>query len=296
MMQPLGYMLSLMTDKRTCPMKMPFASYLLAGIISFINAPCALASSQDNRPVKIILVGDSTTAQGTGWGGAFCDLHVSPMVACLPLGRGGRSSKTYRAEGSWQLAINEMRVPGYAATYVLIELGHNDKNADPAIGTDMNTVFPENIARMVQEARAANATPVLVTPLSARHFRGGKLLDTIAPWAYQVRAVAGKTGTPLVDLNRSSEALYQKLGAIGALGFELHTPSAAEQKAAASGTTLDGRISSAVPASSDMPQNDPRRSYQADYIHLNERGAETIAGLVANDLVRAVPALHGQLR
>lgn len=277
-------------------MRMPFASYLLAGILPFMNAPCAIASSPDSRPIKIILVGDSTTAQGTGWGGAFCDLHVSPMAGCLPLGRGGRSSKTYRAEGSWQLAINEMRVPGYAATYVLIELGHNDKNADPAIGTDLNTVFPANIARLVQEARAASATPILVAPLSARHFQDGKLLDTIAPWADQVRAVASKTGTPLVDLNRSSEALYQRLGASGALSFEVHTPSAAEQKAAARGTTLGGRISSAMPAHPDMPENDPRRSYQADYIHLNERGAETIAGLVANDLIRAVPALRGQVR
>jgi lysophospholipase L1-like esterase len=274
-------------------MRVPFACLLIAGIAPFI---CANAPRQDNLPVKIILVGDSTTAQATGWGGAFCDLHVSSMVACLPLGRGGRSTKTYREEGVWRLALNEMQVPGYAATYVLIELGHNDKNTDPAIGTDLYTVFPENITRFINEAREVGCTPVLIAPLSARHFRTRKLADSIGPWAGQVRAVATKTGAPLVDLNRSSETLYQKLGPSAVLSFEVHAPTIPEQRAAASGTTLDSRISSAAPVSATMPADDPRRSYQADYIHLNARGADAIAGLVASDLVQAVPALRGQVR
>lgn len=271
--------------------------FFLAALVPLTcaNAP-QNEQALENIPVKIILVGDSTTAQATGWGGAFCDLHVSSMVACLPLGRGGRSSKTYREEGSWQLALNEMRTPGYAATYVLIELGHNDKNSDPAIGTDINTVFPENIARFIAEGRAAGAIPVIITPLASRHFRAGKLDDTIAPWAAQVRAVASKAGVPVVDLNRSSEAFYQKLGAVGALSLEVHSPSAAEQRAAASGGTLDGRISGSVPASESVPANDPRRSYQADYIHLNPRGAGAISGLVADGLVQAVPELRGRIR
>lgn len=274
-------------------MRFPFACLLIAGIVPFI---CANAPLQDDRPVKIILVGDSTTAQATGWGGAFCDLHVSSMVACLPLGRGGRSTKTYRKDGAWQIALNEMQVPGYAATYVLIELGHNDKNTDPAIGTDLNTVFPENITRFIKEAREVGCTPVLIAPLSARHFRTYRLADSIGPWAGQVRTVAIKTGTPLVDLNRSSEALYQKLGPSAVLSFEIHSPTIPEQRAAASGTTLDGRISGAVPVSAAMPVDDPRRSYQADYIHLNTRGADAIARLVALDLVQAVPALRSQVR
>jgi lysophospholipase L1-like esterase len=277
-------------------MRTPFIWCLIAGLVPFVGANATEQSQPDNRPVKIILVGDSTTAQATGWGGAFCDLHVSSMVACLPLGRGGRSTQTYRAEGSWQLALNEMQTSGYAATYVLIELGHNDKSTDPAIGTDLNTVFPANITRFIKEARAVGCTPVLVAPLSARHFRARKLADSIAPWAGQVRAVAGKTGTPLVDLNRSSEALYQKLGPSAALSFEVHPPSFFEQSAAASGTTLAGRVSSATPVSATMPAGDPRRSYQADYIHLNARGADAIASLVATDLIRAVPALRGQVR
>src|SRR3546814_12295629 len=48
------------------------------------------------EPYKIILVGDSTMAPHSGWGGAFCAHHVKSSVACLNGGRGGRSTRRYR--------------------------------------------------------------------------------------------------------------------------------------------------------------------------------------------------------
>jgi lysophospholipase L1-like esterase len=255
-----------------------------------ISTPIFAQTSPATRPaIKIILVGDSTTSQRTGWGGAFCDLKVSDMVACLPMGRGGRSTKTFREEGSWALVLNEVRTGGYADRYVLIELGHNDKNADPSIGTRLTTEFPQNLAQFVDEVRAAGGKPILLTPLASRHFNNGKLADTLGPWAAQVRAVAVRNKTPIIDLNHDSVILYQKLGASGALQFEANQLTDAEKQAAAAGTTLPPRVPA---ADTSVPAADPRRTYRADYIHLNQQGASQIADIVARGLIAIDPALR----
>jgi lysophospholipase L1-like esterase len=231
--------------------------------------------------MKIVLVGDSTTAQQTGWGGAFCAQHVTQYVACVPMGRGGRSTKTYRNQGAWALALDEAGVQGYAARYVLIEHGHNDKSANPAVGTGLHADFPANLVRFVREVRARGAIPVLVTPLATRHFADGKLADSMAPWAEEVRKVARQTGTQMLDLNAASELLFKQMGAVQALVFEGRTPTAAEIAAATDGTTLPARVPGAAVAGN-----------QADYIHLNPAGAEKIASLVAQLAATRIPALR----
>ena len=151
----------------------------------FAIAACALfasgAGAQERertdaeplQPYKIILVGDSTMAPHSGWGGAFCANHVKSSVACVNAGRGGRSTRSYRQEGSWDTALAEARVPGYRGHWVLIQFGHNDQSSKPERWTDETTEFPANLRRFVEEVRAAGATPVLVTPLTRREFRDG---------------------------------------------------------------------------------------------------------------------------
>jgi lysophospholipase L1-like esterase len=109
-------------------------------------------------------VGDSTTAVIGGWGPIFCADHVTSFVACLNLARGGRSSSSYRAEGSWDIALGEMAAPGYAE---LIQFGHNDQPGKPGCSTDLATEFPVNMRRYVEETRARGAVPILLTPLTA---------------------------------------------------------------------------------------------------------------------------------
>ncbi|NWN22949.1 lysophospholipase, partial [Escherichia coli] len=102
---------------------------------------------------KIILVGDSTTQVLSGWGGSFCAYHVTSFAACVNLARGGRSTYSYRAEGSWDLALAEMNARGFAKTWVLIQFGHNDQPGKPGRSTDLATEFPANLRLYVQEAR-----------------------------------------------------------------------------------------------------------------------------------------------
>src|SRR3546814_4030202 len=81
------------------------------------------------EPYKIILVGDSTMAPHSGWGGAFCAHHVKSSVACLNGGRGGRPTRRYWQGGSWELAPAEAKVPGYRGIWVLIQFAHNDQSS-----------------------------------------------------------------------------------------------------------------------------------------------------------------------
>src|SRR3954470_22048905 len=148
------------------------------------------------NPSKIILVGDSTSAVMGGWGPSFCGYHVTSFMACVNLARGGRSSGNYRSEGSWDVALSEMRTKGYKDVWVLIQFGHNDQPGKPGRSTDLATEFPANLARYVDEAPAAGAKPVLLTPLTRRMFKDGQLQNDLEPWAVAVRKVAAEKNVP----------------------------------------------------------------------------------------------------
>lgn len=250
---------------------------------------------QPIRPSKIILVGDSTTQVNSGWGGAFCATRVVSSAACLNLGRGGRSTKSYRAEGSWAVATAEMKVPGYLATYVLIQFGHNDQPGKPGRSTDLATEFPANLRRYVAEARAAGAQPVLLTPLTRRSFAGGRLVRDLDPWADSVRRVAQEMKVPLVDLTARSAAVVEAMGPAMATHLAELPGDAAIQAAALTGTTVErSATTTAAPAPPvAIPGGLPRVGTATpvfDYTHLGPMGAELFAGIVAGELAKAVPA------
>lgn len=249
------------------------------------------------QPYKIILVGDSTVAPHSGWGGAFCARHVKSSVACVNLARGGRSTRSYRAEGSWDVALAEARVAGYRHRYVLIQFGHNDQSRIAERWTDETTEFPANLKRMVEEVRATGAEPVLVTPLVRREFRDGKLRNTLASWSDQVRAVAKETNTPLVDLNARSAAVVERLGAVEAMALAQEPPTDAEHAAAATGTTSAAapapETDAAPPADPRLPRGTVTRKF--DYTHVGDVGANAFARLVARDLAVAAAPLRSQL-
>jgi lysophospholipase L1-like esterase len=233
-------------------------------------------------PSKIILVGDSTTAVVGGWGPSFCAYHVTSFAACVNLARGGRSSGSYRAEGSWDVALGEMRVPGYRKVWVLIQFGHNDQPGKPGRSTELATEFPANLARYVDEARAVGAEPILVTPLTRRIFKDGKLDNDLAPWAEAARRVAREKGVPLLDLNAESVAAVQSMGEAAANRFAQLPP----------GSAPTGQPA-ATPASTEIneqPMAVPRLSF--DYTHLGREGADYFAGMVARELAAAVPEMR----
>ncbi len=207
----------------------------------------------------VLLVGDSTMAPETGYGDAFCE-RLQPRVACLNLGRGGRSTLSYRAEGLWQRVLARLRTgtPG-VQRHVLIQFGHNDQPGKPGRSTDLATEYPANLKRYVAEVREAGGLPVLVTPLTRRSFKDGQHVNDLAPWAEAMRDVAAELKVALVDLNARSAALVAPLGQAGADAFAMALP---------------GQPS-------------------FDRTHVGPRGACVFADLMARALAEAVPALAG---
>jgi lysophospholipase L1-like esterase len=253
---------------------------------------------------KVILVGDSTTAVLGGWGPSFCGYHLSSFTACINLARGGRSSFNYIAEGSWDIALAEMKSGGFAKTYVLIQFGHNDQPGKPGRSTDLATEFPQYLKRYVEEARAAGAIPVLVTPLTRRSFKDGKLDNDLGPWAEATRKVAAEMNVPLVDLYARSQEAVQAMGAAEAMKFAQKPPSPEVLAAGKTGTTIAG--STGVPPAPNTPpltQEQINASLEPmgqaklsfDYTHLGREGADFFSGLVTKELARVVPDLRREL-
>jgi lysophospholipase L1-like esterase len=171
-----------------------------------------IAAAAHANPPAVLLVGDSTMAPLSGYGDALCQ-RLEPALACVNLGRGGRSTSSYRAEGLWDavLARLQARAPGTAA-YVLIQFGHNDQPGKPGRSTDLATEYPANLTRYVTEVRATGAVPVLVTPLSRRTFKDGGLVDDLQLWAQAMRQVAREQQVAVADLYALSGASVRDLG------------------------------------------------------------------------------------
>ncbi|ESQ78312.1 rhamnogalacturonan acetylesterase [Asticcacaulis sp. YBE204] len=255
---------------------------------------------------KIILVGDSTTAVVGGWGPSFCGYHLTSFVSCINLARGGRSSWNYRAEGSWDIALAEIKAgaQAYKQTYVLIQFGHNDQPGKPGRSTDLTTEFPLFLKQYVDEVRAAGGIPVLVTPLTRRGFKDGKVENDLGPWAEAARKVAKELNVPLVDLYARSQEAVQALGATEAMKFAQKPPSAEVLAAGKTGNTIAGSTGVApapnAPALTEQQMRDSiepmgQTKLSFDYTHLGRDGADFFATLVTKELARVVPDLRRDL-
>ena len=255
----------------------------------------APATPMPIRASKVILIGDSTVAVQGGWGGSFCAQHVTSSAACVNLARGGRSSASYIAEGSWNLALAEARVPGYAATWILIQFGHNDQPGKPGRSTDLATEFPANLRRYVNESRAAGALPVLLTPLTRRMFKDGELGNDLRPWAEAAIRVADELKVPLVDLNQLSAAAVQAMGAAEATTFASRRPTAEVLAAARAGTTIAAATATEVNDEAAGVQGLPGMAapkLSFDYTHLGPAGADYFSAMVTLELASKVPEMR----
>jgi lysophospholipase L1-like esterase/pimeloyl-ACP methyl ester carboxylesterase len=217
-----------------------------------LNPPDAIVDFilKHQRDVTIVLAGDSTVTDKAGWGAAFAG-RFRENVAVINLAKGGRSSKSFRAEGVWQQAVD------LKPDYLFVQFGHNDcPGKGPERETDPDTSFRENMARYATEARAAGSRPVLVTSMTRRRYREGRIESILTPYAAATRAAAKQTGAALIDLFPRSVDLYNRLGDERAA--ELNPPD--------------------------------------DRTHFNAKGAAVITDLILEDLRSAVPELVPFLR
>ena len=229
----------------------------LAIFLSLISM-LAVAKSAESAKLTIAIIGDSTVCDypaehaSRGWG-QFIGEHFNDKVRVANFAASGRSTKTFIAEGRWKRTLAEK------PDVVLIQFGHNDSHgAGKPEATDAATDYRDFLRRYVDESRAANATPIFVTPMYRRTFdKDGKLADILQPYAEAMKAVAAEKKVALIDLHTASGELFRKLG-------KEHCPELA---------------------------NAP-----TDFTHFNEKGARAMADLVMKEFPAAAPQLAGWLR
>jgi lysophospholipase L1-like esterase len=265
-------------------MSNPFSKRILVSLcaaLCLLTAHLKPAAAQAPAAVRIILVGDSTVALKNGWGPGFCEL-AAPEVKCVNMAKNGRSSGSYRAEGSWKAVLGALHEPFSGKTYVLLQFGHNDQPGKPGRSTDLATEFPVNMRQYVKEIVAAGASPVLVTPLTRRSFVHGTLKNDLRPWAEATVKVATDEGVPLLDLNAESAAAVQKMGPSEANTMAM---APAPPEVVAGARNGDSPPAPKTPATGGF-----------DYTHHGPKGSTFFGAMVAGELMAAVPALNGYFK
>jgi lysophospholipase L1-like esterase len=176
------------------------------------------------------------------------------------MAQNGRSSRSYVSEGWWQ------KVLALRGDYILIQFGHNDMpGKGPERETDPQTTYTEFMTRYVDEARAGGAKPILVTSLTRRRFKNGKIDSDLWPYVDAVKKIAAEKRVPLIDLHRLSIDLIDSMG----------------QKES-------DRLGKMKP--------DGHGGEEMDYTHLGEVGSEMIGKLVADELRRVEPELVADIK
>ena len=152
----------------------------------------------------------------TGWGQMLrCALKLG--IALSNQAIGGRSTKTFIEEGRLDRIGQEIK----RGDTLLIQFGHNDADHHKGRYADPEA-YRDNLIRMIDVARSAGAQPVLITPVSRRHFVAGQVRADFEPWSQQVRKLAAEEKVPLIDLEALSGAWIQKLGEAGSKPYYLH--------------------------------------------------------------------------
>ncbi len=202
--------------------------------------------------VKIVLIGDSTVATGGGWGPGFCAV-MTPNVACIDDALNGRSSKSFINEGAWKKALAEK------GDYYLIQFGHNDQKTDATRHTDAEGSFKDYLQRYISDVQAMSGVPVLVTSLSRRTMKDGKIVEDLKEYATATKELGAKNGLAVVDLNAILTAMLNRMTQEQADQFNAVGQANEREVAGKSGT---------------------------DRTHLNPYGQKVFGRIVAEQLVR----------
>ena len=228
---------------------------LLAAAVTVALTPGS-SLAQIAQPVRIVLVGDSTVTDDSGWGAGFKRLVIAP-VEVINTAANGRSSKSFIDEGRWAEALARR------GQYDLIQFGHNDEpGKGPERETDPKTTYRANMTRYVDDARAIGAKPILVTSLVRRLYKeDGTIRTTQTPYVEVVRAIAAEKQVPLIDLHAISLADAENAG---------------------------------DDVWADLSPSDEKG--QVDRTHLNAKGSEVVGRMVVEALRKVVPDLAPLLR
>lgn len=167
-------------------------------------------------------------------------------------GHNGATTVSFRDGGDWAAVLAAAKASTKTRSpYITIQFGHNDQKPEKNISMAQLTT---NLVKYVEEARAVQAIPILVTSLSRRRFSNstGKVNENLADVTAAAKEAAKKTGAKLIDLNAASTAFLNAIGPEKAVTYNL------------------------------QPE---------DFTHLNKEGSVVFGNLVAMLIAKTVPEL-----
>lgn len=209
---------------------------------------------------KVIWVGDSTVAFNgadtypqTGMGQEF-DRYLKREYVVFDFAKNGASSKSFYNEKRFEPAQEIME----EGDFLFIQFGHNDEKPDEERRTEPYTTYQEHLMLYVNAAREKGAVPVLITPLSRRHFKeDGTIENSHGEYPAAVKALAEREKIALVDLTEKSRILYEKTGDMASRKWFMYFPAGTYEN---------------------------YKEDKTDNTHLHYEGAVKMAGLVAEGL------------
>ena len=209
---------------------------------------------------KVHTLGDSTMAPyeesqtvTRGWGMYFGNFLTNGWTS-VNYARGGRDSRGGYNE-LWQTAKKQVE----AGDYVIISFAHNDEKNQGMDGVQLqayyqsigqtwtetrgsipSTTYKENLAKIVDEAKALGAIPIICSPVCRSYFTGNKIRrngrhdlgdsykvltangpvdgqklaesDHTMDYAYHSEQLAKEKGVYFIDLTNATKTLYESYG------------------------------------------------------------------------------------
>lgn len=170
--------------------------------------------SMEKKRIKIYLIGDSTMSikqikayPETGWGMPFTAFFDS-TVQVDNRAQNGRSTRSFMTENRWTPVVGNLQ----EGDYVFVQFGHNDEVPTKATYTKPEE-FTANLIKYIADTKSKKAIPILITPVARRKFdANGHITGTHDAYSALVRAVAQEQGVALIDLDKISQQLLEKMG------------------------------------------------------------------------------------
>jgi lysophospholipase L1-like esterase len=162
---------------------------------------------------RIFMAGDSTvTDQGgtdyASWG-QMLPRFLTSDVAVANHARSGETMKSFVTSLRWDKLLSEAR----AGDVLLIQFGHNDQKKQwPRTYVSAEQSYPAWLKAFASDAQAHGMKVVLISPVSRRTFKDGKITNTLAGYDDAVRKVAAELNVAFIDLTAKTATLYEALG------------------------------------------------------------------------------------
>ena len=191
--------------------------------------------------IIIVLLGDSTVAEGSGWGQGIYG-YFKPNVRVVNLAAPWHSTKVF-LESDQKVTMLKIK-----PNYVLAQFGSVDAFGSEGF-SDTIEEYQANLKTIVQMIRDFNGTPILLTPSAAKAWDAyGKVIPFVPDHCAVVKQVAAELQTPLLDLNKLCIDLFQQLGPSGA-AYMLYTviPGDVIHYSPEGAKTISGLVVNALP-------------------------------------------------